>query len=167
MPTQTLNKTGEEGRMKKLCRKGLDMTLQLPSCPKQTQLGGKKRFCLSCSLTLRYDTHWNCIVLQIRPGIVIIFYIGWIYLALYISGSLPSNRDTSFHQWCNWDQVTYLRYHKQPDIDSRRKWVSCLPDLSICMPRSLRQTGSTSWLAHGLTRGCKEADVEGTYWDVL
>lgn len=111
---------------------------------------GGRRCCLSCSLTSRYKALWNYIVLQIRAGIVIVFYIGWIYLAVYISGSLPRNRDASFHQWWNWDQVTYLRYHKQPDPGSKRKWVSCLPDLSIYMPRPQRQTGSTSWLAHGL-----------------
>lgn len=150
MPTQPLNKTGEKGKVKKFWHKGLDITLHLPLCPKQTHLRGDKRFCLSCSLTLRYSTFWNYIALQISAGIVIIFYMGWIYLAAYISGSLPSNRDASFHQQWNWDQLTYLRYHKQPDTGSKRKCVSCFPDLSIYMPRSQRQTGSTSWLARGL-----------------
>lgn len=146
MPTQPLNKTREKGKMKKLWHKSLDILCNYHRVQNRLSLGAKKDFAYPA--TLRYSTLWNYIALQISAGIVIIFYMGWIYLAVYISGSLPSNREASFHQWWNWDQVTYLRYHKQPDTDSKRK--ICFAELFICMPRSQRQTRSASWLAHGL-----------------
>lgn len=131
--------------MKKLWRKGLDITVQLLSCPKQTHLVGEKYFAYS-AVSL-WDTIHSEIILLCR---LVLAYWLFSIKAESIWLFIPLDRDVSFHQWWNWDQVTYLRHYKETDTGSKRKGMSCFPDLSIYMHRPQRQTESTSWLAHGL-----------------